>query len=309
MGKKKPKFNLNLGKTLGDIKQNMDRDVSKKVLPSAELVQNLSKDFSFIPIEQIEVNPDQPRKNFDAADLNDLKESIKVHGLIQPITVRRMAEGQYQLISGERRWRASKLAELKEIPAFIRVANDAEMMEMALVENTHRADLNPIEIAITYKRLKDEFNLTDQALSERVESSRTAITNYVGLLRLPEEIQKALKDNEISLGHAKMLKGIKDSSGIPDYAGQLAYLKTIKDEGLSVRALENLIRKSKEPKVVKTSEKSSLPADYQHAQDQLSRYLGSKIQLKRDAKTGKGSITINFANDSDLNRLIELIEE
>jgi ParB family chromosome partitioning protein len=142
---KKPKFSINnIGKTLGDIKQNMDRDVSKKVLPSAELVQNLSKDFAFVPIEQIEVNPDQPRKNFDATDLNDLKNSINVHGLIQPITVRRMAEGQYQLISGERRWRASKLAELKEIPAFIRVANDTEMMEMALVENTHRADLNPI---------------------------------------------------------------------------------------------------------------------------------------------------------------------
>jgi len=309
MSKKKSKFNLNLGKTLGDIKSNMDRDVSKKVLPSAELVQNLSKDFSFIPIEQIEVNPDQPRKSFNVTDLNDLKDSIKIHGLIQPITVRRMAEGQYQLISGERRWRASKLAELKEIPAFIRVANDAEMMEMALVENTHRADLNPIEIAITYKRLKDEFNLTDQALSERVESSRTVITNYVGLLRLPEEVQKALKENKISMGHAKMLKGIKDSSGNTDYAGQLAFLKTIIDEGLSVRALENLIRKSKEPKIIKSQTKSSLPADYQHAQDQLSRYLGSKIQLKRDAKTGKGSITINFSNDSDLNRLIDLIEE
>ena len=122
MAKKKPKFNISLGKTIGDIKSNMNRDVSKKVLPSAELVKNLSKDFSFIPIEQIEVNPDQPRKNFDAAELNDLKDSIKIHGLIQPITVRRMAEGQYQLISGERRWRASKLAEIKEIPAFIRVA-------------------------------------------------------------------------------------------------------------------------------------------------------------------------------------------
>lgn len=278
-------------------------------MPSADLIQNLSKDFSFIPVEQIEVNPDQPRKNFDAADLNDLKNSIIVHGLIQPITVRRMAEDQYQLISGERRWRASKLAEIKEIPAFIRVANDAEMMEMALVENTHRADLNPIEIAITYKRLKDEFGLTDKALSERVESSRTVITNYVGLLRLPMEIQKALKENKISMGHAKMLKGIKDSSGDTNYAGQLAFFKAIIEEGLSVRALESLIRKSKEPKVAKNQEGFSLPADYQHARDQLSKYLGSKIQMKRDSTTGKGSITINFSNDSDLNRLIELIED
>lgn len=303
MSKKKSKFNLNLGKTLGDIKQNMERDVSKKVLPSADLIQNLSKDFSFIPVEQIEVNPDQPRKSFDATDLNDLKESIKIHGLIQPITVRRMAEDQYQLISGERRWRASKLAEIKEIPAFIRVANDAEMMEMALVENTHRADLNPIEIAITYHRLVNEFDLTHEKLAERVESSRTSVTNYMRLLKLPEEVQKALKDHKISMGHARAL------IGVDDYAGQVALLNSVLEEGLSVRALEKIIKKSKEPKEARNSAKSSLPADYQHAQDQLSRYLGSKIQLKRDAKSGKGSITINFSDDSDLNRLIELIEE
>ncbi len=303
MPKKKSKFNLNLGKSLGDIKSNMDRDVSKKVLPSAELIQNLSKDFAFVPIQQIEVNPDQPRKNFDATDLNDLKNSIKIHGLIQPITVRRMAEGQYQLISGERRWRASKLAELKEIPAFIRVANDAEMMEMALVENTHRADLNPIEIAITYHRLTNEFNLTHEKLAERVESSRTSVTNYLRLLNLPEVVKISLKDRKISMGHARALLGVDD------YAGQVALLNSILEEGLSVRALEKIIKKSKEPKAPKEVAKSSLPADYQNAQDQLSRYLGSKIQLKRDAKSGKGSITINFSNDSDLNRLIELIEE
>jgi ParB family chromosome partitioning protein len=303
MAKKNSKFNLNLGETLSDIKQNMNRDISKKVLPSADLIQNLSKDFSFLPVEQIEVNPDQPRKSFDATDLNDLKESIKIHGLIQPITVRRMAAGQYQLISGERRWRASILAEIKEIPAFIRVANDAEMMEMALVENTHRADLNPIEIAITYHRLVNEFDLTHEKLAERVESSRTSVTNYMRLLKLPEEVQKALKDNKISMGHARAL------IGVDDYAGQVALLNNILKEGLSVRALEKIIKKSKEPKAPKESVKSNLTADYQHAQDQLSRYLGSKIQLKRDTKSGKGSITINFSNDSDLNRLIELINE
>jgi ParB family chromosome partitioning protein len=303
MAKKNSKFNLNLGETLSDIKQNMNRDISKKVLPNADLIQNLSKDFSFLPVEQIEVNPDQPRKSFDATDLNDLKESIKIHGLIQPITVRRMAAGQYQLISGERRWRASILAEIKEIPAFIRVANDAEMMEMALVENTHRADLNPIEIAITYHRLVNEFDLTHEKLAERVESSRTSVTNYMRLLKLPEEVQKALKDNKISMGHARAL------IGVDDYAGQVALLNNILKEGLSVRALEKIIKKSKEPKAPKESVKSNLTADYQHAQDQLSRYLGSKIQLKRDTKSGKGSITINFSNDSDLNRLIELINE
>ncbi len=288
---------------LGGIKNELDQNVAKNEEPSQEVVNTLSANFANIPIEQIEVNPDQPRKNFDATDLDDLKKSIEIHGLIQPITVRRMTADQYQLISGERRWRASKLAELEEIPAFIRVANDAEMMEMALVENTHRADLNPIEIAITYHRLVNEFDLTHEKLAQRVESSRTSVTNYMRLLKLPEEVQKALKDQKISMGHARAL------IGIDDYAGQVAVLNTVLEEGLSVRALENLIRKSKEDKAPKVAKKSNLPDEYVHVQDRLSRYLGSKIGMKRDHKTGKGSITITFADDGDLNRLLDLIEE
>lgn len=299
--KKKRKDSLKV--LLGGIKDELDQNVAKNVEPSQEVVNTLSANFANIPVEQIEVNPDQPRKNFDATDLDDLKKSIEIHGLIQPITVRRMTEGQYQLISGERRWRASKLAELKEIPAFIRVANDAEMMEMALVENTHRADLNPIEIAITYHRLVNEFDLTHEKLAQRVESSRTSVTNYMRLLKLPEEVQKALKDQKISMGHARAL------IGIDDYAGQVAVLNTVLEEGLSVRALENLIRKSKEDKAPKVAKKSNLPDEYVHVQDRLSRYLGSKIGMKRDPKTGKGSITITFADDGDLNRLLDLIEE
>ena len=217
--KKKRKDSLKV--LLGGIKNELDQNVAKNEAPSKEVVDTLSANFAHIPIEQIEVNADQPRKNFDVTELEDLKKSIEIHGLIQPITVRRMTEGQYQLISGERRWRASKLAELKEIPAFIRVANDAEMMEMALVENTHRADLNPIEIAITYHRLVNEFNLTHEKLAQRVESSRTSVTNYMRLLKLPEEVQKALKDQKISMGHARAL------IGIDDYAGQKAILNTI----------------------------------------------------------------------------------
>lgn len=299
--KKKRKDSLKV--LLGGIKNELDQNIIDNTSPTEEVVKALSANFATIPLEQIEVNPDQPRKQFDETELNDLKNSLKVHGLIQPITVRRMAEGQYQLISGERRWRAAKLAELTVIPAFIRVANDAEMMEMALVENTHRTDLNPIEIAITYHRLKNEFNLTDQALSERVESSRTVVTNYIGLLRLPEEVQKALKDGKISMGHAKMLKGIND------YAGQIALMNSVIEEGLSVRALEQIIRKSKEEKAPKVATTSNLPDDYKHVQDKLSRYLGSKIQLKRNPKTGKGTLSINFIDDSDLNRILELIEE
>ena len=288
---------------LGGIKNDLDQNIARNVAPNKEVVKTLSANFAYIPIAQIEVNPDQPRKSFDATELEDLKKSITIHGLIQPITVRRMAEGEYQLISGERRWRAAKLAELEEIPSFIRVANDAEMMEMALVENTHRADLNPIEIAITYHRLVNEFNLTHEALAERVESSRTSVTNYMRLLKLPEEVQKALKNKDISMGHARALLGVDD------YAGQVALLNTVLDEKLSVRALENIIRKSKEEKAPKVAKKSNLPDDYIHVRDKLSRYLGTKIQMKRDAKTGKGSLVINFMDDDDLNRLMELIEE
>jgi len=301
MGKNKNKKPFGIGIDLKKI--NLEKNASNKVLPSKETVQALAKDFAFIPIEQIERNSDQPRVDFDATELEDLKNSIKIHGLIQPITVRRLAEGQYQLISGERRWRASKLAEMTEIPAYIRIAGDAEMMEMALIENTHRSDLNPIEIASTYARLKKDFNYTDAQLAERVESSRTAITNYRRLLELPIEVQKALKERTISMGHARTILGIDD------YAGRVAILTTVIEEGLSVRALEKLVRGLKEPKAIATPKKSSLPDEYLHVQDRLTRHLGSKVQLKRDAKTGKGSVTINFADDTDLNRLLELIEE
>lgn len=311
---KKNKRKNSLKMLLGGIKDELDQNIENQTPPSEEVVKALAKDFAFIPIDQIERNSDQPRQDFDATELEDLKKSIKVHGLIQPITVRRMAEGQYQLISGERRWRASKLAELEEIPAFIRIAGDAEMMEMALIENTHRSDLNPIEIATTYARLKKDFNYTDAQLAERVESSRTAITNYRRLLSLPAEIQNALKDRTISMGHARTILGEKD------YSRQLEFLEILIEDELSVRELEKLIRiskggpivrevKNKEPKASPTPQKTSLSYEYVHVQDRLSQYLGSKVQLKRDAKTGKGAVTINFADDDDLNRLLELIEE
>lgn len=299
---KKEKRKSNLKGLLGNIKNELDQKVSNKILPSQETVKNLSLNFADIPIEQIERNPDQPRNRFDETELNDLKASIEVHGLIQPITVRRMAEGQYQIISGERRWRAAKLANLKEIPAYIRIANDAEMMEMALVENTHRADLNPIEIAITYDRLVREFNLTHEELAKRVESSRTSVTNYLRLLNLPEEVKLALKDGKVSMGHARCLVGVDD------YAAQVALLNTVISEGLSVRALENIIKKSKEEKTPKEPKKSNLPEDYIYVQNKLSHYLGSKVQLKRDPKSGKGSFTINFADEEDLNRIFDVID-
>jgi len=302
---KKKATKKELGKGIRALLGNIESEVNSNPKAKQEAVQTLSANFASIPTDQIEVNPHQPRKDFDPTALEELTASIKVHGLIQPITVRRMREGEYQLISGERRLRASKLAGLEEIPAFIRLADDAQMMEMALIENTHRQDLNDIEVAITYQRLIDEFSLTHDNLSERIGKSRSSISNHLRLLKLPIDVQKALKEKQISMGHARALLSVED------FSMQNAILQDIINQGLSVRAVENLIKSSKSEKSPsqKSSNASSLPIEYRDVQDRMSRHLGSKVQLKRDAKSGKGSITINFADDNDLNRLLDLIEE
>ena len=292
-----------LGKGIRALLGNIETEVNSSQQSKEEAVKTLSSNFAEIPTEQIEVNPHQPRVDFDEKALEELTVSIKTHGLIQPITVRRMREGEYQLISGERRLRASKLAGITEVPAFIRIADDAQMMEMALIENTHRQDLNDIEVAITYQRLIDEFSLTHDSLSERIGKSRSAISNYLRLLKLPIDVQKALKEKQISMGHARALLSLED------YAAQNFLLGQIIEKGLSVRAVENLVKESKSDKPAKTSSSSSLPIEYRDVQDRISKHLGSKVFLKRNPKSGKGSITINFGNDDDLNRLLELIEE
>ncbi len=266
-----------------------------------EVVRELSHTVAMIPLSQIEVNPFQPRKEFDEEALQELANSIKVHGLIQPLTVRRLSEDSYQLISGERRLRAARLAGLEEVPAYIRLANDQEMLEMALVENIQREDLNAIEVAITFQRLIDECQLTHEALSERVGKKRSTVTNFLRLLRLPPEIQKAVKERHISMGHARALAGIEN------LALQLVVFRQVIEQGLSVRATEMLIRKYNTPAATPKKTSSDLPDIYRRVQDQLSKSLGAKVQLKR-TKQGKGQIVIPFANDEDLNRLLELLD-
>ena len=294
-----------LGKGIRALLGNIESEVNSKSKAKKEVVEKLSSNFATIPTSQIEVNPHQPRKDFDETAMEELTASIKTHGLIQPITVRRMREGEYQLISGERRLRASKLAKLKEVPAFIRLADDAQMMEMALIENTHRQDLNAIEVAITYKRLLNEFDLTHDSLAERIGKSRSFITNQIRLLKLQPEIQNALKEKQISKGHAKLLLSIEN------FSKQNKLFQKVIEEGLSVRALEHIIHP---PEIDKSSSKkssatSALAIEYRDVQDRISKHLSSKVNLKVDAKSGKGSITINFADDDDLNRLLDLIEE
>ncbi|MBK8557976.1 MAG: ParB/RepB/Spo0J family partition protein [Lewinellaceae bacterium] len=267
-----------------------------------EVVRELTGNVAMISIKEIEVNPYQPRVEFDQTALDELADSIRVHGLIQPMTVRRLHDKAYQIISGERRFRASQLAGLEEVPAYVRLADDQQMLEMALIENIQREDLNAVEIAISYQRLIDECNLSHENLSERVGKQRSTITNYLRLLKLPVDIQQAVKAKRISMGHARALAGVSDISF------QLSLLNQIVQEDLSVRAVESLIQRYQEDRLGKKGKPDNkLPEHLRTIQDQFSAFFGAKTVLKRDAK-GKGQIVLKFENDNELNRMIDAIE-
>jgi ParB family chromosome partitioning protein len=258
-----------------------------------------------IPVAEIEVNPFQPRTHFDQEALLELAESITVHGIIQPITVRRLSDHQYQLISGERRFQASKLAGLETIPAYIRSANDQQMLEMALIENIQRENLNAIEIALSYQRLMTECSLKQEELGERVGKNRTTVTNYLRLLKLPPDIQIAVRDNKLSMGHARAIINVENADQ------QLYIFKQAVNEDLSVRKVEELVRDLSQ----RTSSKSapsetaaSAPASREIAQLQtrLSSHFGTRVVVKSDGK--KGDIRIPFLSVEDLNRILDILK-
>lgn len=258
-----------------------------------------------IPIEEIEVNPFQPRTHFDQEALRELAESIKVHGIIQPITVRRLSKNQYQLISGERRFQASKLAELKTIPAYIRSADDQQMLEMALIENIQRENLNAIEIALSYQRLISECNLKQEELGERVGKNRATVTNYLRLLKLPPDIQIAVRDNRISMGHARAIINVEN----PDK--QLFIFKKTIAEDLSVRKVEELVRELSSTKTTTQAESqptgtSGPSREINQLQSKLSSHFGTRIVIKSDGK--KGEIKIPFLSIEDLNRILDILK-
>jgi ParB family transcriptional regulator, chromosome partitioning protein len=256
-----------------------------------------------IPLEHIEVNPFQPRTTFEEESLNELADSIRVHGVIQPITVRKIENNKYQLIAGERRLRASKLAGKKDVPAFARLASDQESIEIALIENIQREDLNPLEIAINYKRLQDECELTQEELATRLGKNRSTVTNFIRLLKLPPDLQAGLRDNKITMGHAKALLSL------PDVGSLLAAYKETLQKGLSVRQVEELVR-SYEAKPKKTgtvaNNPKALPLTVKKMQDQLTSALSTKVHINRTVE-GKGEIVVKFYNDDDLERLVESI--
>ena len=251
-----------------------------------------------IRIESIEVNPNQPRTKFDEEALKELAESIKTYGLIQPITVRPIANGKYQLISGERRLRACKLAGLQEIPTYVRTVDDMQSIQMALVENIQREDLNALEIALSYQRLMDELGFTQDEVSDKVGKNRSTITNYVRLLKLSLPAQIAVRDNVISMGHARALVAVEDEKL------QEKLLKQVIDGGLSVRQTETLVKKhTSEFKTAKTKIKITLSDEVNQFMSSLSKKLNSKVSVNKDL-SGKGKITIPFTSDEDLKQII-----
>ena len=287
-----------LGRGLDAILQSPETDITSSDISGnyvAGAVAELNIDF-------IEANPFQPRTDFDEAALNELAESIKIQGVIQPVTVRKMGRDKYQLISGERRLRASKMAGLKTIPVFIRVANDEQMLEMALIENTHREGLNAIEIALSYQRLIEECNITQEQLSEKVGKDRSTVTNFLRLLKLPPEVQVALRDGFISMSQARAIINIEDK------AKQLVILKEIIDKDLSVRQVEELVRSLNTKNIKTKKQKDVLPEAFIFTVDSLSKSLNTKVKINRNSK-GKGSLTIDFKNDEDFERLIALINK
>jgi ParB family chromosome partitioning protein len=267
-----------------------------------EVIRELTNHILLLPIEHIEANMDQPRKDFDDKALDELAASIKVHGLIQPITVRRLHEKAYQIISGERRFRASKRAGLTEIPAYVRIANNQEMLEMALIENIQRENLNAIEVALSFQRMIDECNLKQEQLGERVSKNRSTVTNYLRLLKLPPAIQVSIRDKEISMGHARALVSVEDVDK------QLYLFQEIINHGLSVRKVEELVSQLQNiGKEKKPTKPNRISFQYRKIEDDLASKFSTNVKLKLNEQ-GKGSIEIGFMSDDDLNRILEMLD-
>ncbi len=296
-----------LGRGLSALLENAKTDITNTKLENEGKVVGA---IANIEISNIEANPFQPRTNFEEEALNELASSIKEHGIIQPITVRKLGYDKYQLISGERRFRASQIAGLTSVPAYIRIANDQAMLEMALVENIQRENLDSIEVAISYKRLIEECSLTQEQLSQKVSKQRSTITNYLRLLKLPVEIQLAIRNNDISMGHARALINIED----PDK--QLDIYQQIVLNNLSVREAEDLARGAKAETTVisgnnntthKKSSKGKLSFEQLKVVDDLRAVFNTKVNINRETN-GRGKIVIPFKSDNDLKRILDLLD-
>ena len=287
-----------LGRGLDAILQSPETDITSRDISGDYVAGAVAE----IEIGKIEANPFQPRTDFEAESMEELARSIGEQGIIQPLTVRKAGFDRYQLIAGERRLKASKMAGLSTVPCYIRVANDEQMLELALIENIHRKDLNAIEIGISYQRLIEELNLTQKEVSKKVGKDRATISNYIRLLKLPAEVQYALRNDQISMGHARTLIGISDEEK------QLKALLRIVEKGLSVREAEKLAREILAEPVIKEPAAHSLPEHLQEAGMKLHEKIGAAVSIKSNTK-GAGSLVIKFGSGNELERILKLLNE
>lgn len=297
-----PKQNKDaIGKGLRSLLQNIDEDLKTTTGALKTNVVERAVNVMRISLSDISVNPKQPRRDFDETALSELATSIKIHDIIQPLTVTKLASGKYQLIAGERRFRASKIAGLKDVPVYIRQANDKELLELALLENLQREDLNAIEIGLSYKRMMDELDYTQEQVAERMGKERTTVTNYMRLLKLPPDIQLAVRNTTISMGHARALINIDTIDK------QLFVFNEIKTKQLSVRQTEDLVRKLyKGNENNKHASKNELPPAYKKIEDNLSSFFSAKVKMVHN-KQGYGSITIDYFSLQELNKILDLM--
>ena len=296
-----------LGKGLGALLQSEDVQVAKNTgkadSVAKENTNTAAGSINFIKASQVAVNPFQPRTDFDEQALQELSDSIKIQGLIQPITVRQVGKNEYQLISGERRLRAAKLAGINDIPAYVRTANDQQMLEMALIENIQRENLNAIEVALSFQRMIEECSLKQEELGERVGKNRSTVTNYLRLLKLPPVIQAGIRDGQITMGHARAL------INVGEVEKQLYVYQEIIDKGLSVRMAEILVRNiQQQNKPKKNPVGKQLNFQYQKIEDDLASKFSTRVKLNMKNNRGKGAIEIPFESEDDLSRILELLD-
>ncbi|GAB3421537.1 ParB/RepB/Spo0J family partition protein [Niabella aquatica] len=287
-----------LGKGIRSLLGSIDAELKSGTGELKKTVVEAATNISKIPVSDIETNPRQPRTDFDEQSLQELAQSIKIHDIIQPLTVSKMLNGKYRLIAGERRLRASKIAGLAEVPAYIRQANDAELLELALLENLQREDLNAMEVALSYKRMMDELSYTQDQVAERMGKDRSTVANFIRLLKLPPDIQLAVRNGTISMGHARALINVDTVDR------QLFIFKEIKDKGLSVRQTEALVRNLYKENGAKKPSKTGLSSPFQRIEDKLATQFDTRVKLKHNSK-GHGQITFDYYSVEELNKLLQ----
>ncbi len=298
-----PKQNKELlGKGIRSLLQHIDSDLKTTTGSLKTTIVENATGINRIPVDDITPNPQQPRRDFDEKSLQELAGSIRLHDIIQPVTVSKLSNGKFILISGERRWRSAKLAGIKDIPAYVRQANDSQLLELALLENLQREDLNAMEISLSYQRMMEELDYTQEQVAERMGKDRSTVANFIRLLKLPPDIQLAVRSGDLSMGHARALINV----GTIDK--QLYIYKEIKEKGLSVRQTEALVRNIyKEDGSVKKTSKSKLPSPLQRIEDKLASHFSTRVKLKQ-SRNGNGQILIEYYSAAELNKILRQMD-